>query len=352
MEEMAQEKKSQIGAKGTEGGSVDLMGALLEGAGYTANSGSEKGGKPLLTDAEILGNAFVFILAGHETTANLIHFALILLAMNLESQRHLQADVQTIFGDRPTSEWQYDRDMPKLFGGMCGAVMNEELRLIPPVANIPKSTITDQPINIEGKKCTVPGGTYISLVTTAAHRNPKYWPTGPPRDPSKPEHPFSNTTNDLEEFKPERWLLSDSATEKAEMPSDAATKTNDSDALGVNTAADTAASLFKPVKGSYLPFSEGYRSCIGRRFAQVEAMAVLAVIMQQWSVELAVDQFATDEEVARMTQSQKKDVWMQARDEARRTFREGMGTIITLQFRGGNKIPLRFVKRGKERFNF
>lgn len=54
-------------------------------------------------------------------------------------------------------------------------------------------------------------------------------------------------------------------------------------------------SHFKPLKESSIPFSDGYRSCLGRRFSQVEILAVLAVIFRDYSVELAVDQFSSDE---------------------------------------------------------
>ncbi len=37
--------------------------------------------------------------------------------------------------------------------------------------------------------------------------------------------------------------------------------------LGVNESADTFECLFRPVKGTYFSFSDGCRSCLGRRFA-------------------------------------------------------------------------------------
>ena len=55
--------------------------------------------------------------------------------MHWSSQKRLQEDLDAILGDRPITEWDYDNDVPKLFGSMCGAVMNEELRLIPPVSS-------------------------------------------------------------------------------------------------------------------------------------------------------------------------------------------------------------------------
>ena len=42
-----------------------------------------------------------------------------------------------------------------------------------------------------------------------------------------------------------------------------------------------------PAKGAFAPFSEGARSCLGRKFAQVEFVACLVMVMRSWSVELA-----------------------------------------------------------------
>lgn len=351
MNEIFQQKKAAV-LKGEEGDSLDLMVALVKGAGITKQSSLE-GKSPVqtLTDQEILGNAFVFILAGHETAANSVHFCMVLLAINIPAQRHLQADLDEIFQGRPVSESDYDEVLPKLFASMAGAVLNEELRLIAPVIGIPKSTLRGSPQTLEvaGKTCTVPADCYILLVTTAVHRNPKYWPTGPSSNPDKPTHPLSNLDNDLEEFKPERWILHSDAKRNASMPNQTA-DTEASD-LGVNTAADTSAAQYRPRKGAYIPFSEGYRSCLGRRFAQIEILAVLALIFSQYSVELAVDAYVSDDEVETMDAQAKLDVWSRARDEANRQMNEDMGSIVTLQLRKG-AIGLRFVKRGEERFDF
>lgn len=352
MNEIFQSKKTAV-LSGEEGENFDLMIALIKGAGITPEN-LEKGEKATpqsLSDQEILGNAFIFILAGHETTANSIHFCLVLLAMNIASQRRLQSDLDEIFQRRLVSQSDYDDVIPKLFGSMAGAVMNEELRLFAPVVGLPKCTPKNspQPLNVDGKKCTVPAGTYINLMTPAVHRNPKQWPAGPPSDPAHPAHPLSNVDNDLEEFKPERWLLDGEAKLNASMPDE------DGDAeasnLGVNTAADTSAALYRPPKGTYIPFSEGYRSCIGRRFAQVEILAVLALIFSQYSVELGVDAFATDEEVEKMSEEERRIVWDKSKQEVERQLRDDMGSIVTLQLRKGS-IGLRLVKRGKERFDW
>ncbi|KAL9128415.1 MAG: hypothetical protein Q9217_002906 [Psora testacea] len=356
MKEMFDKKKSQILA-GEEGDTMDLMFAMLKGAGVTAKDRAQEGGKPteqMMTDEEIMGNAFVFILAGHETTANSVHFCMVYLAMNIPAQRHLQRDLDETFQRRPVSEWDYDRDIPKLFGNMAGAVLNEELRLLMPVMSLPKCTEpgSPQPLTVGGKKCTVPANTYIALMGHSAHRNPNQWPTGPPADPNNPSHPLSNRDNDLEEFKPERWFLNtDAATTKdVAKPAEKGAE-EDTSALGINTAPDTSASLFKPEKGAYLPFSEGYRSCLGRRFAQVELLAFLAFVFSQYSVELSVEEWASDEQVEKMDEIGKREVWGKAKAKVERQMLNDMGSIITLQLRTGH-IALRLVKRGSEMFDY
>ena len=355
MKEAVEGKKTVL-AQGKEGdsGNMDLMGQLVKG--QLLGKGV-KGQEPL-TDVEVLGNMFVFILAGHETAANSIHFSLLYLALYPDCQKALHKDLDEIFQGRPPSEWDYDRDLPQLFGGMVGAVMNEELRLVPPVIGIPKSTygVSDQQLTVDGKSCTVPAGCFITLSSGAAHRNPKYWPTGKPVLPGgKPVHPVSNIDNDLEEFRPQRWLLSeDGETQNTlqangQKKSDMPTETVGGGDLGVNESADTSEKLYKPMKGSYLPFSEGYRSCLGRRFAQVEILAVLAVIFQKYSVELCVHEHATDEELAGMNEAERVEVWQKTAEDARELMLNGMGTIITLQMRKGH-VKLQLVPRGEERF--
>ena len=76
--------------------------------------------------------------AGHETTANVLHFSFLFLAINLAAQRHLQSDIDDIVGTRPSSSWSYQVDMRNLFNSMVGGVLHETLRIIPPVVHVPK----------------------------------------------------------------------------------------------------------------------------------------------------------------------------------------------------------------------
>jgi cytochrome P450 len=265
----------------------------------------------------------------------------------------LAAELDSIFGDRDLSEWTYEQDLPRLFSGLMGAVMNEELRLVPPVTMILKCTLPDSPqrLTVEGRECTIPGDCSVGISVVAVHRNPKHWAHGRSRR-AKPFHPTSNVSNDMEEFRPERWLTSESATDASPSSGEAGESKSDSDESLLEAASDTATALFRPAKGAYVPFSDGARACIGRRFAQVEILAALAVILRAHSVELSVEDWVADEaEVEEMGPAEKRAVWERAREEFERKFREEMGSVITLQLRGKG-IKVRMCKRGHEMFDW
>ena len=342
MEKLYTLKKSEVlsGQHSAKGG-MDLFHTMIEGSGITDSSK-----KTDLSKDDLLGNAFVIMLAGHETTANAIHYSLIYLAMHWQSQKRLQEDVDRSIAGKSISDWKYDELFPRLFSGMPAAVMHETLRILQPIINIPKSTAPGRPqsISIDGKEHLIPGNTHIRLCC-AVHKNPKYWP-GPSDQEKAMPNDFWDARPDTERFRPERWLLDPKAKSVSESFVDI--KYDDEELRGPS-GEDTSSQLFKPVKGSYIPFSDGFRSCIGRRFAQVEILAVFAVIFSHYSVELAVDEWASDEEVEKMSPTERENVWCKARDKADFSLRHKMASIITLQLRGSS-IPIRLVRRGEEKF--
>ena len=330
-----------------------MIGALIKGAGITKESleSSDQAGVDisqhsndstvrkgqLLSDDEILGNAFVFIIAGHETTANTIHFGILNLALNIPAQRRLQAHLDEVLGDRPAENLELSQDFQKLAGGYTGAVLNETLRLFPPVLIIPKevTSSSSQSISMNGKSHVLPAGAALNLNSYCTHTNPAYWS---PEDPSDPD--------DLRKFKPERWIR-----ENGHKTHDQSEPEIKDDEIEGPTGQGTSSSLFQPIRGSYVPFSDGHRGCLGRRFAQVEMAAAMAVMFSRFSVELAVDEWASDEEVEKMDAQQRKKVWDSAVRRANWLMQKGSGTRLTLQLQKGN-VKVRFVQRGKERFDF
>jgi len=108
-------------------------------------------------------------------------------------------------------------------------------------------------------------------------------------------------------------------------------------------------SLFRPVKGVCMPFAEGPRACPGSRFAEVQVNAALSLVFKQYSVEPNVSAWASDEEMDKMLPQEKKEVYVKAQERARYLIR-GSITTFTLKMEG-DPVPVRFMKRGKERFS-
>jgi cytochrome P450 len=46
-----------------------------------------------MTKQDVIANSWIFLFAGHESTANTLHFAFLFLAIALDTQARLQGDV-------------------------------------------------------------------------------------------------------------------------------------------------------------------------------------------------------------------------------------------------------------------
>ncbi|TDZ53925.1 Sterol 26-hydroxylase [Colletotrichum trifolii] len=348
IDELMQDKIEDL-QKGDHGeAGMDLMGQLvrskygkeggeLNGAINGMISGTAKESKiPQLSKSEITGNAFIMLVAGHETTANAMHFGCIEIACNPAAQRQLQKDIDGIFGDSDPSTWNYESTVNPMLASMLGACMNETLRMTPAVVEIPKKVNPDGDgiLTLDGEKHVLPKGAHVSVVGVAAHRNPRNWPSRPSK--------VTDDAHDLNDYVPERWYRQSLSPEQAEV-------SGDGEDYGGYKGADTSEKMFRPVRGSYVPFSDGPRSCLGRRIAQVEIMAALSVIFQRYSLELAVDEWASDAEVEAMSTDERRRLYKKAQDKCRRTLKSA-STMLTLKLPHGTTVPLRIVPRGQERF--
>jgi cytochrome P450 len=247
----------------------------------------------------------------------------------------MQEDIDSIVGSRSSEEWSYDTDLGRLWNTMLGATINETLRLMPPLIDFPKIVRgAPQPLTFDGKTVSVPTSTMIHVSTVGVQRNPRYWPSSPSK--------LSNKTHDLDDWVPERWFSSTKKT--TEKPSSTDSGSEDSENT---TSFDTSDGLLVLPKGVFIPFAEGARACPGRRFSQIEITAVLAVIFKTYSLELDVSEWASDAQVEKMSKEERRAVYQKGINKARNLIAASQSEIF-LKMRG--KYPVRFVKRGEEKF--
>ncbi|KAL3477270.1 cytochrome P450 [Aspergillus californicus] len=177
-----------------------------------------------LHENEIILNSALFIVAGSETTANLLSglFARLLRTENAEKMRKLQAEVRSAFVSE--EDIGYSRagaaELPYL-----NACLEEGLRIHPPLPIGLLRTVPEAGDSIDGH--WVPGGVSVSVGGWAASHNPANF-------------------RECDTFIPERWL----------------------DEGSVAFAAD--------IKSGMQPFSLGPRGCIGRNLSYMEMRVILA----------------------------------------------------------------------------
>lgn len=87
----------------------------------------------VLSDDEWIGNIFIFVVAGVETTAGSLHYALILLALHQETQDWLHKDLRECLAgqSKDPAEWDYEEVFPKLISPVCVIVSSPQVRLLP-----------------------------------------------------------------------------------------------------------------------------------------------------------------------------------------------------------------------------
>lgn len=126
---------------------------------------------------EIRDQVVTFIVAGHETVASALSWAVALVAAHPEVQRDLQAEADAVLGGRTPSFADYPR-LP-----VARAVLDEALRLYPPAWLITRAAL--QPDVLSGRE--VPVGALVIVSPWIVHRHPSAW-------------------TDPEEFRPQRFL--------------------------------------------------------------------------------------------------------------------------------------------------
>ena len=141
-----------------------------------------------LDDDEILGNLFIYNLAGHETTANALTYVITLLSISPNYQDWIYEEVTQVLQEAgPPETWQYEEVYPQL--PRCLATMLETVRLYGAVPSLMKiATDGPQPLIIDEKEYLLPEGTFVVNNFAASHTLPRYW------------------GSDSLDWKPKRWI--------------------------------------------------------------------------------------------------------------------------------------------------
>ncbi|XP_028805871.1 cytokinin hydroxylase-like [Neltuma alba] len=159
-----------------------------------------------------------FFFAGHETTALLLTWTVMLLASNPSWQDKVRAEVKEVCnGGIPSHE-----HLSKL--NLLHMVINETIRLYPPAMVLPRMAFED----IRLGDLLIPKGVSVWVPVLAIHHSKKLW------------------GEDADEFNPNRF----------------------------------ASKSFS--SGRFLPFAVGPRNCIGQAFALMEAKIILAMFISKF----------------------------------------------------------------------
>lgn len=89
--------------------------------------------------------------------------------------------------------------------------------------------------------------------------------------------------------------------------------------------------MFTPVKGSYVPFSDGARVCPGKKFAQVEFVAAMVAFFRGNRVQVVQEGVESESQARARTMEVVKD----------------SGILLLLQMNHPEKVGLRWVPAGK-----
>jgi cytochrome P450 len=194
---------------------ADLLGTLM-----TAEL--ENGER--MDDLQVRSELMTFMFGGHETVASGLAWTWYLLSKHPDVQRRLVEEVDEVLqGRTPTAD-----DIQNL--EYTTMVINESLRLYPPVWLISRTPVADDVVG----GYEVPAGSMVLISSLVSHRHPDMW-------------------EDPEGFDPERWTP-----ERSEGRS----------------------------RNAWFPFSGGPRQCIGGFFGLIEMHLVISYVLQRYRLEI------------------------------------------------------------------
>ena len=185
-----------------------------------ASDDDEIVGDKKLTIEEIAAQGLIFIIAGYETTSSTLQFLSYELAKNQHVQDKLAEEIESEFSDGEEPNYYNVKKLKYM-----EAVINETLRMYPPIHLLSRIAQVDTTIN--GRP--VPAGTSIMIPVANIGRDPEFFP-------------------EPDSFRPERFM----GKSKEEV---------------------------NPL--TFLPFGHGPRHCIGFRLAMMEIQIALVHMIRK-----------------------------------------------------------------------
>eukprot|EP00601_Ochromonadales_sp_CCMP2298_P025932 CAMPEP_0173292724 /NCGR_PEP_ID=MMETSP1143-20121109/12895_1 /TAXON_ID=483371 /ORGANISM="non described non described, Strain CCMP2298" /LENGTH=631 /DNA_ID=CAMNT_0014232159 /DNA_START=41 /DNA_END=1933 /DNA_ORIENTATION=- len=204
------------------------------------------------TSVQLRDDLMTMLIAGHETTAAVLTWAMFELSQQPELMAKVQAEIDTVLGDRPpTFDDVKDLQLVRL-------VVAESLRMYPEPPLLIRRALEDQvlPAGAAGFETKIARGTDIFIAIYNIHRSPMYWENPDTFDPTRFLRPFKNPDAP-------HWAGYEPITTTLypnEVHSDYA----------------------------YLPFGAGARKCIGDQFALMESVVTLAVLLKKFDFQMAM----------------------------------------------------------------
>jgi cytochrome P450 len=180
-------------------------------------------GDEALDDTEIRDQVLIFLLAGHDTTAIALTFALHLLGHEPAAQERVREEVRAVAGDATPGAEEVERLH------YTTMVLKEAMRLYPPAWGFGRRVAGGDVLG----GFAIPEGAEVIVSPWVTHRHPDFW--------TEPER-----------FDPERFAPAEEAARH---------------------------------RHAYFPFGAGPRACIGQYFSMLEATILLAVIVRDHRVE-------------------------------------------------------------------
>jgi cytochrome P450 family 97 subfamily B polypeptide 3 len=204
------------------------------------------------TSVQLRDDLMTMLIAGHETTAAVLTWALFELSQQPELIAKVQKEIDEVVGDRdPTFEDLKDLQMVRL----C---ISESLRMYPEPPLLIRRALEDDvlPKGGAGFETKITRGTDIFLAIYNIHRSAEFWENPDTFDPERFLRPFNNPMRpDWAGFNPVLTSLYPN-----EVHSDYA----------------------------YLPFGAGSRKCVGDQFALMEAVITLTMVLRRFDFKLAI----------------------------------------------------------------